>query len=143
MAFNQFDLSELLDAVRAGGDIDLIRTSVEMVLQALVDAVRAGPVDPHNQDRALRHRTSRDPGRTHAQRPPRGSRQARAPCRIHRHHRPRPPRLRRRRATGGVAKQRQRRGRSGAQRRVGHTSSAARPRPPLGLIPGTRVGGGT
>ena len=38
MAFNQFDLSELLDAVRSGGDIDLIRTSVEAVLQALIDA---------------------------------------------------------------------------------------------------------
>ena len=38
MAFNQFDLSELLDALRAGGDIDLIRESVEMVLQALIDA---------------------------------------------------------------------------------------------------------
>jgi transposase-like protein len=38
MAFNQFDLSEQLDAVRAGGDIDLIRTSVEAVLQALIDA---------------------------------------------------------------------------------------------------------
>jgi putative transposase len=38
VAFNQFDLSELLDALRAGGDIDLIRESVEMVLQALIDA---------------------------------------------------------------------------------------------------------
>lgn len=38
MAFSQSDLSELLDALRAGGDIDLIRSSVEMVLQALIDA---------------------------------------------------------------------------------------------------------
>ncbi len=38
MAFTQFDLSELLDALRAGGDVDLIRSSVEMVLQALIDA---------------------------------------------------------------------------------------------------------
>ena len=34
----EFDLYELLDAVRAGGDIDVIRRSVEMVLQALIDA---------------------------------------------------------------------------------------------------------
>jgi putative transposase len=38
VALSQFDLSELLDAVRAGGDVDLIRSSVEMVLQALIDA---------------------------------------------------------------------------------------------------------
>jgi putative transposase len=38
VALSQFDLSELLDAVRAGGDVDLIRSSVELVLQALIDA---------------------------------------------------------------------------------------------------------
>jgi hypothetical protein len=36
------DLSELLDALRAGGDVDLIRSGVEMVLQALIDAEAAG-----------------------------------------------------------------------------------------------------
>jgi hypothetical protein len=35
---SQSDLSELLDVLRAGGDVDLIRSSVEMVLQALIDA---------------------------------------------------------------------------------------------------------
>jgi putative transposase len=38
VALSQSDLSELLDALRAGGDVDLIRSSVEMVLQALIDA---------------------------------------------------------------------------------------------------------
>src|SRR5919202_3157628 len=38
MALNESDLSELLDALRAGGDIDIIRRSVELVLQALIDA---------------------------------------------------------------------------------------------------------
>jgi hypothetical protein len=38
MALQEFDLSELLDALRAGGDIDIIRRSVEMVIQALIDA---------------------------------------------------------------------------------------------------------
>jgi transposase-like protein len=37
MAHEEFDLSELLDALRAGGDIDIIRRSVELVLQALID----------------------------------------------------------------------------------------------------------
>jgi transposase-like protein len=51
MAFNQFDLSELLDAVRSGGDIDLIRTSVEAVLQALIDAEATAFIgaEPHER----------------------------------------------------------------------------------------------
>jgi hypothetical protein len=32
------DVTELLDAIRAGGDIDVIRNGVELVLQALIDA---------------------------------------------------------------------------------------------------------
>ena len=32
------DLSELLDGVRAGGDLDVVRRGVELVLQALIDA---------------------------------------------------------------------------------------------------------
>ena len=40
VTLNEFDLSELLDAVRAGGDIDVIRRSVEMVLQALIERKR-------------------------------------------------------------------------------------------------------
>ncbi|MBA3302606.1 MAG: hypothetical protein H0U26_01890, partial [Acidimicrobiia bacterium] len=31
-------LSELLDAVRAGGDLDVVRRGVELVLQALIEA---------------------------------------------------------------------------------------------------------
>jgi len=38
VALSQSDLLELLDAIRAGGDLDVVRTSVEMVLQALIDA---------------------------------------------------------------------------------------------------------
>jgi putative transposase len=51
VAFNQFDLSELLDALRAGGDIDLIRESVEMVLQALIDAEATAFIgaEPHER----------------------------------------------------------------------------------------------
>ena len=48
MALTESDLSELLDALRAGGDIDIIRRSVELVMQALIDAeatehIGAGP----------------------------------------------------------------------------------------------------
>jgi putative transposase len=48
MAQQEFDPSELLEALRAGGDIDIIRASVEIVLQALIDAeatevIGAGP----------------------------------------------------------------------------------------------------
>jgi hypothetical protein len=36
MTLTQSDVTELLDAIRAGGDIDVIRKSVELVLQALI-----------------------------------------------------------------------------------------------------------
>jgi putative transposase len=59
VALSQFDLSELLDALRAGGDVDLIRSSVEMVLQALIDAeatevIGAGPHE--RSERRTNHR---------------------------------------------------------------------------------------
>jgi len=48
VALTESDLSELLDALRAGGDLDVIRRSVELVLQALIEAeatevIGAGP----------------------------------------------------------------------------------------------------
>ena len=38
MTLTQSDVSDLLDAIRAGGDIDVIRKGVELVLQALIEA---------------------------------------------------------------------------------------------------------
>jgi putative transposase len=38
VTLTQSDVSELLAAIRAGGDIDVIRRGVELVLQALIDA---------------------------------------------------------------------------------------------------------
>ncbi len=38
MTLTQSDVCELLDAIRAGGDIDVIRRGVELVLQALIEA---------------------------------------------------------------------------------------------------------
>jgi len=54
MALNEFDLSELLDALRAGGDIDIIRRSVELVLQALIEseATEAIGAEPHERSEA-------------------------------------------------------------------------------------------
>ena len=37
MTLTKSDVSQLLDAIRAGGDIDVIRKGVELVLQALID----------------------------------------------------------------------------------------------------------
>lgn len=54
MALSQFDLSELLAALRAGESIDVIRASVEMVLQALIDAEAAEVIGaaPHERSSA-------------------------------------------------------------------------------------------
>jgi putative transposase len=38
VTLSQSDVNELLDAIRAGGDIDVIRRGVELVLQALIEA---------------------------------------------------------------------------------------------------------
>jgi hypothetical protein len=38
MALSKSALSELLDALRAGGDLDLIREALALILQALIDA---------------------------------------------------------------------------------------------------------
>ena len=37
MTLSKSDVTELLDALRAGGDLDVIRRGVELVLQALID----------------------------------------------------------------------------------------------------------
>ncbi len=50
MAHSDFDPYELLDALKAGGDVDKIRRSVEFVLQALIEleateAIGAAPYE--------------------------------------------------------------------------------------------------
>jgi putative transposase len=51
MAQEEFDPYALLDTFRAGGDLDLIRTSVELVLQALIEAETTGVIGaaPHER----------------------------------------------------------------------------------------------
>jgi putative transposase len=62
VALTDSDLSELLDAVRAGGDIDIIRRSVEVVLQALIEAEATEVIGaaPHERTEA---RTTQRNGR--------------------------------------------------------------------------------
>jgi hypothetical protein len=37
MALEKDALNELLDALRAGGDLDLVRSGLQLVLQALIE----------------------------------------------------------------------------------------------------------
>ena len=37
MALDKDALNDLLDALRAGGDLDVVRTGMQLVLQALID----------------------------------------------------------------------------------------------------------
>ncbi len=53
MTLSQSDVSELLDAIRAGGDIDVIRQGVELVLQALIDAEATEVIGAERYERNL------------------------------------------------------------------------------------------
>jgi hypothetical protein len=46
MALSKSALSELLDALRAGGDLDVIREGLALVLQALIDAEATQHIEP-------------------------------------------------------------------------------------------------
>jgi len=51
VALSNSDVSDLLDAIRAGGDLDVVRRSVELVLQALTDteATEVIGAEPHER----------------------------------------------------------------------------------------------
>ena len=51
MTLTQSDVTELLDAIRAGGDIDVIRKGVELVLQALIDTEAAEQIGAERFER--------------------------------------------------------------------------------------------
>ena len=62
MALDQSALSELLDALRAGGDLDVVREALALVLQALIDAeatqhIGARPYERTEQRTAHRNGT--------------------------------------------------------------------------------------
>lgn len=44
MAIDKDALSELLDALRAGGDLDVVRAGMQLVLQALIDLEASEPI---------------------------------------------------------------------------------------------------
>ena len=54
MALNQSALNELLDALRAGGDLDVIRQALTLVLQALIEAEAAQQIGAARYERTRR-----------------------------------------------------------------------------------------
>jgi Transposase, Mutator family len=57
------DVIDLLDAIRAGGDIDVIRKGVEVVLQALVDAEATEVIGAERYERTGERTNWRNGGR--------------------------------------------------------------------------------
>jgi putative transposase len=60
VTLSKFDVTELLDAIRAGGDIDVIRKGVEVVLQALIDAEATEVIGAERYERAAGRSTWRN-----------------------------------------------------------------------------------
>jgi len=54
------DLQELLEAIRAGGDIDVVRRGVEYVLQALIDAEATARIGAERFERTATRTTQRN-----------------------------------------------------------------------------------
>jgi putative transposase len=64
MALDQSALSELLDALRAGGDLDVVREALALVLQALIEAEAAQQVGAGRYERSAARTTHRNGSRT-------------------------------------------------------------------------------
>jgi len=60
VAITNTDLNELLDAIRAGGDIDLVRQGVAFVLQALIDAEATAQIGAERFERTSTRTTQRN-----------------------------------------------------------------------------------
>jgi transposase-like protein len=63
VTLTQFDVHELLDAVRAGGDIDVIRKGVELVLQALIDTEATEEIGAARYERSVSRTNQRNGNR--------------------------------------------------------------------------------
>ena len=63
MTLGQSDVYELLDAIRAGGDIDMIRKGVELVLQALIDTEATERIGAARYERTATRTTQRNGNR--------------------------------------------------------------------------------
>ncbi len=60
MTITNTDLHELLDAVRSGGDIDVVRRGVEFMLQALIDAEATERIGAERFERSASRTTQRN-----------------------------------------------------------------------------------
>jgi transposase-like protein len=60
VTLTQSDVNELLDAIRAGGDIDVIRKGVELVLQALIEAEATERIGADRYERTESRTTQRN-----------------------------------------------------------------------------------
>ncbi len=63
MTLTQSDVTDLLDAIRAGGDIDVIRKGVELVLQALIDVEATERIGAGRYERTESRTNQRNGGR--------------------------------------------------------------------------------
>jgi putative transposase len=63
MALDQSALSELLDALRAGGDLDVVREALALVLQALIEAEAAQQIGAGRYERSAARTTHRNGSR--------------------------------------------------------------------------------
>jgi putative transposase len=63
MALDQSALSELLDALRAGGDLDVVREGLTLVLQALIEAEAAQQIGAGRYERSATRTTYRNGSR--------------------------------------------------------------------------------
>jgi putative transposase len=64
MALNQSALNDLLDALRAGGDLDVIRQALTLVLQALIEAEAAQQIGAARYERTEARTAHRNGSRT-------------------------------------------------------------------------------
>lgn len=64
MALDQSALNDLLDAMRAGGNLDVMREAMELVLQALVDAEATQAVGAERYERSAERKTHRNGNRS-------------------------------------------------------------------------------
>jgi putative transposase len=63
MALDQSALSELLAALRAGGDLDVFRDGLALVLQALIEAEAAQQIGAGRYERSAARTTHRNGSR--------------------------------------------------------------------------------
>ena len=63
MTLTQSDVTNLLDALRAGGDIDIIRKGVELVLQALIEAEATEVIGASHYERTATRTNQRNGSR--------------------------------------------------------------------------------